>query len=125
METTGERIKKCRRVLGLSQADFANKIGISRITLARYESGERQPDAGVLLQISRIFKISIDWLLTGQGEMFIKQEERNEAQELLDELERIRRDYGEEHYRRAIKLAKKLLQDIQTFSESSTKKKAN
>jgi len=39
METVGKRIKKLRTALGMSQVDFAEKIGVTKQTLYKYENG--------------------------------------------------------------------------------------
>lgn len=61
----GRRIKKVREGLGLTQQVFSEKLEIGRVTLARYETGERTPDAEFLLAINNILGIEIVWLLTG------------------------------------------------------------
>lgn len=127
MDKIGKRIKKIRTQLGLTQKQMAKILGLSSfVTISRWERGERTPDQEALNRLVKLLNVNLNWLLTGEGEMFVKQEGKDELlDQFLQELERIRRDYGEEHYQRALKLAKKLLQDIQTFSESSAKKKAN
>lgn len=49
-----ERIFSERKRLGLSQADFANKAGVSLSSQKRYEKGEREPDASYLESIKAI-----------------------------------------------------------------------
>lgn len=39
METVGNRMKKLRTALGMSQVDFAEKIGVTKQTLYKYENG--------------------------------------------------------------------------------------
>lgn len=39
MKTVGDRIKNLRKELGISQTDFANRIGVSKQTLYKYENG--------------------------------------------------------------------------------------
>ncbi|GER92306.1 XRE family transcriptional regulator [hot springs metagenome] len=50
---------------------FALKCNIPYRTLQSYISGEREPGASNLFKIATQLCISIDWLLTGEGEMFI------------------------------------------------------
>ncbi|MCL2565605.1 MAG: helix-turn-helix domain-containing protein [Defluviitaleaceae bacterium] len=56
-----ERFYKLRGEI--SQAEFADKIGIARATVGLYENGERIPDALVLKQIAEKCGVSADWLL--------------------------------------------------------------
>jgi transcriptional regulator with XRE-family HTH domain len=50
-----------------TQDEFAEAIGVSKISLTRYESGERTPDFETLNRICEHFNIHPGWLLTGQG----------------------------------------------------------
>lgn len=67
----GERIRKARRALDLTQASFASRIGSTQNTVTRYETGDRAPSASVITLICREFGISEAWLRTGEGEMFV------------------------------------------------------
>ena len=50
----------------MTQADFAERIGVSQGYLSALENGEKEPGAAVLLSIRREFGKSVDWLLTGE-----------------------------------------------------------
>lgn len=63
----GLRIKALRTGKGLSQQELANRLKIDRTTLSKIETGENSLGAGTLLELKRMFSISIDWLLTGEG----------------------------------------------------------
>jgi transcriptional regulator with XRE-family HTH domain len=63
------RLRQIRESLGLGQTDFASKIGIPRTSLINYEKGTSNPSAEFLAQIKEIFGVSIDWFVSGQGEM--------------------------------------------------------
>jgi transcriptional regulator with XRE-family HTH domain len=62
------RLRQLRKSLSLSQTDFASKIGIPRTSLINYEKGTSNPSANFLAQIKK-FGVSIDWFVSGQGEM--------------------------------------------------------
>jgi repressor LexA len=78
----GERIKRLRQSLGLTQKEFASRIGITYEMLGLYERGRYSPPEKVLKLISSTFGVSYEWLKTGQGEMWEKREKA-----LLEELE--------------------------------------
>ena len=61
----GQRIKKCRLNLNKSQLDLASSLGIERSTLQKYEAGKRAIPITVLKELSIIFSVSIDYLVTG------------------------------------------------------------
>lgn len=69
--TLGERIKKMRKGLNLTQQEFASQIGTTQNVLANYETGRRNPSAAALNNICKTFNVSEDWLRTGGGEMFV------------------------------------------------------
>lgn len=64
-----ERIKAIRKASGLTQSEFAERIGASRDKMASYETGRVIPSDTVLKLISREFSVSFAWLKTGEGPM--------------------------------------------------------
>ena len=50
----------------MSQADFAQRIGVTQAYLSMIEHGKREIGGTILLKISREFRRSIEWLLTGE-----------------------------------------------------------
>lgn len=64
-----ERIKELRKLLGLTQQQFADKIGTKRNTLAQYESNRITPSSAVVSLICREFNINESWLREGSGDM--------------------------------------------------------
>lgn len=67
---TNQRIRKLRRELDLTQQEFAERIGVSRANIGKYETGISEPSAAVLSLICREFDVREEWLRTGEGEMF-------------------------------------------------------
>ena len=63
MSFIGENIRKLRQVNKLSQAAFAEKLNLARPSVGAYEEGRSEPKIDTLIEISRIFKISVDTLL--------------------------------------------------------------
>jgi transcriptional regulator with XRE-family HTH domain len=80
-----DRIKKLRKVLDLTQQEFANRLGISRGNIATYETREGSPGSSVISLICREFNVSEKWLRTGEGEMF-NQSVENTVDRLCAEL---------------------------------------
>lgn len=58
----GSRIKELRNKHHLNQGEFAKKVGISKTSLSGYENGDKNPSILSLLEISKAFDVSIDWL---------------------------------------------------------------
>jgi HTH-type transcriptional regulator/antitoxin PezA len=66
-----ERIKKLRKAIGLTQQEFADRIGVKRNTIANYEIDRNEPSGSVVSLICKEFSVSENWLRTGVGEMFV------------------------------------------------------
>lgn len=81
----GDRIKKVRRELDLTQTEFAAQLGLTQNTITRYETGDRKPSAAVLSLIVKEFNVNENWLRTGEGEIF-RQREKDVIDQLCDEL---------------------------------------
>ncbi|MBE6941934.1 MAG: helix-turn-helix transcriptional regulator [Ruminococcaceae bacterium] len=62
----GTRIASLRQSCGLSQAELAQKLHISTSTVGMYEQGRREPSVETLIALSRIFGVSLDYLLSGR-----------------------------------------------------------
>jgi transcriptional regulator with XRE-family HTH domain len=65
-KAVGRRIRELRG-FDITQDEFAQRIGISQSFLSTVEHGHVEAGAEVLLAISREFKKSLEWLLTGEG----------------------------------------------------------
>ena len=66
-----ERIKQLRKALGLTQQEFAERVGIKRNAVANYETGRNEPIGSVVNLICNEYNVNPDWLRDGTGEMFI------------------------------------------------------
>lgn len=63
-----ERIKQIRRELGLTQTEFAERIGLKQNSIALIESGKRNISNQAVLSICREYGVNEEWLRTGTGE---------------------------------------------------------
>lgn len=61
--TFGEKLQQIRKHHDLSQEQLAEKLGISRHTISRWETGQSMPDIDKILLISELFSVSTDYLL--------------------------------------------------------------
>ena len=62
-EDVGQRLRALRG--SQTQAEFAQRIGVSQGYLSHLERGEKEIGPEILLKISRTCQKSIEWLLTG------------------------------------------------------------
>ena len=88
-----ENLKKIRQHLGLSVAKMADKIDIPAVTLTNYERGERTPSAQLFIQLYKNADVNLNWLVSGEGNMFrtaqfdtAKGELRAEVMQILKEV---------------------------------------
>lgn len=67
LKMIGERIRDTREKNGLTQAALAKKLGISRSAVNAWELGVSVPSAQYLVELSRLFNVSTDFLLGLDG----------------------------------------------------------
>lgn len=116
----GDRIKVLRQSLGLTQQEFADRIGIKRGAIANYEIGRNISDV-VINSICRTFNVNEHWLRTGEGEMFIQV---SRDQEIMDFVADTMQD-DKDNFRRRFLLALSRLPeerwaDIEAFARQIT-----
>ena len=64
MEFVYVRFKELRQLLGLTQTEIADKLGIKQSAWARFEAGGvPDPRCSSIVHICKTFNISADWLL--------------------------------------------------------------
>ena len=59
------RITQLRQSSGMSQLQLAEQLHLSPSAVGMYEQGRRTPNIDVLIQMSKLFNVSLDYLLTG------------------------------------------------------------
>lgn len=70
MERIGHRIKQLRKSAKLSQVEFARRLSVTQSSISRYESLAGEPDTAFLAKLCERFHVNLNWLLTGEGEMY-------------------------------------------------------
>lgn len=86
MKSIGERVKIIRKELGLSQNDFAQGLNISQSQIGYIEKGDRSLTDRTLNDMVREYGINRDYILTGEGEMFIDLDKSSEVVNYIREL---------------------------------------
>ncbi|MCM1541879.1 MAG: helix-turn-helix domain-containing protein [Blautia sp.] len=85
-----EKVASLRKKKGWSQEELAEKLGISRQSVSKWESGASIPDIDKIIMLSELFQVSTDYLLKDEME-----ESEGMAQEA---------DASEEPVRRSVSL---------------------
>ena len=126
MDTLGKKIKFIRDKLGLNQSQLAKELGLeSAMAISKYESDQREPDISKLIKLSEIGGVSLDWLLTGEGEMTRQSEKEplqvgeepaiyNVSEDIIKKITIMLKDMDKEAQREALKYLqeKKLLKEL-------------
>jgi len=87
-EVTGTRIQKLRKEKGLKQTALAERLNISLDHLRKIENGHRGCSIDLLVCLSDLFGVSLDYLVLGQG--VSGEAARNKVQSLIDQLEALK-----------------------------------
>ena len=70
-----EKLQELRKARGLTQAELAEALFVSRTAISKWESGRGYPSIDSLKQIANYFSISIDELLSGERLITIAENE--------------------------------------------------
>ena len=65
--TIGNRIVKLRKQLLISQEDMADKIGVSRQSVSKWETDACAPDAYNLMALAKALNTSVEYIVTGNS----------------------------------------------------------
>lgn len=76
-----EKIYHCRKKAGLSQEALAEKIGVSRQAISKWETGEASPELAKLPLLAKTFGVTADWLLEEGEEAEAPAEDESAAQQ--------------------------------------------
>lgn len=120
--------KRLRTSSRLTQAEMAEKLGISRSTIGMYETGAREPDFETLEKIADFFNVDTDYLLGRTeknsilpetiGHYYLNDETREIAQEVFENPElrslfHVARDIPPERLKAHIEFMKSLKEQEQ------------
>ena len=79
-----ENIKKLREdYLDMSRETFAQEINLKRTAIYLIETGQRNPSDRTINDICENFNINKEWLLTGEGEMYKPEPQKDELEYLM------------------------------------------
>ena len=84
--SAGSRIKELRNFLDLTQQQFADRLGIQRGIIGKYEVDVSAPSDAVISLICREFNVREAWLRDGKGDMLEVKPRAEELGELVRKL---------------------------------------
>ena len=87
------KLVKLRKQAGLSQEELADKLGLSRQAVSKWERAEASPDTDNLICLAKLYNVSLDDLLSTEDdpETIIKEQVKKEDEKHLDPVERRKR----------------------------------
>lgn len=62
MKTLGDRLTELREANKFTKAEMAQKLGVNKSTITRYETNEIKPNLDMLIKMSEIFGVTLDWI---------------------------------------------------------------
>ncbi|OUN83515.1 hypothetical protein B5G06_07105 [Flavonifractor sp. An52] len=91
-----ERLAQARKARGLSQAEAAERLNVSRQAISRWETGTGMPTLDNLIQMGKLYQVSLDELVYGVGGAEVP-EEIPEPAALTEEPEPVQAHKGRRH----------------------------
>ncbi|MBR4836412.1 MAG: helix-turn-helix domain-containing protein [Clostridia bacterium] len=82
---TANRLYELRKKHGLSQEELAEKLGVSRQAVSKWERSEASPDTDNLISLAKIYGLTLDELVFGQRQAEQKEEASNNQEEPMSE----------------------------------------
>lgn len=64
----GKRLRRLRKENDYTQAEMAAALGVTQAQYSYYESGTHEPSLAQITVLSRLYKVTIDELITGKAE---------------------------------------------------------
>ena len=77
--TLREKLIVLRDRAGLSQMELADRLGVSRQAVSRWESGDTTPSVDKLKTLAKIYGVSLDWLLGDTADRELPEAAKPEA----------------------------------------------
>ena len=62
----GEFLQELRKEKGLTQEQLAEKVGVARRTVSRWETGSNMPDLDILMELSDLYSVDLREILNGE-----------------------------------------------------------
>jgi len=69
MQNVIKRFISARKQLRLTQADLATSLGFKQSYISNIEKGRNEVTSNIVIAMYRLYNISPEWLITGQGNM--------------------------------------------------------
>lgn len=106
-QNIGDRLRNLRVQKGVNQDQAAEACGMSRIALARYETGTRVPRAEMVSRLADYYGVSVDYIL-GRDDASEPAEQKKAPADERAEAKRLLEGMSDEQYQAALQYLKLL-----------------
>jgi transcriptional regulator with XRE-family HTH domain len=93
---TANRLYELRKKSGLSQEELAEKLGVSRQAVSKWERSESSPDTDNLIALARLYDLSLDELIYGEKMTFDQKEDKTDNSQDINSEDRLNNDSTDE-----------------------------
>lgn len=91
----GVRLKELREAKRLSQADVAERLGVTRSTISGYECNTITPSVEQLVKLAVLYNTSLDYMMGMENRYHLYLDDLSESQQrtILDMVERLKQEF--------------------------------
>lgn len=115
----GDRIKKVRKALSLTQKEFADELGIAQTTISSYEKKQHTPPLALVQLMASVYNVNIDYLIHNKEPMFIElNNSRSIPQDKMQTFEDFCKNYGLDTDSITPKIVQELLTLVPTIPDN-------
>ena len=88
MDNIGKRFKNVRKMLNLSQAEFANSLGVTKQAISNFEHSRCVPSTAIMRKMLLNYNVNLNYLISEVGNVFNNQDMlyKSIRTSLLDEI---------------------------------------
>lgn len=76
--TLGDRIEVARSAKDMSRQDLADRLGVKKSTIKKWENDQSEPRSNRLYMMAGVLDCNVMWLLNGEGDAPVQTEELDE-----------------------------------------------
>ncbi len=78
-----KKLKEIRTQRGMTQQEVAKQLNITQATYSGYESGKYEPNINILIAMSKLFQVSIDYLVGNENDFTIDMSDLSEIKKYI------------------------------------------
>ena len=120
--TFGEKLKEIRKRFGFTQEELSELINVSRQAITKWERDEGLPDITNLQELSKLFGLTIDYLLSNDNNLpaltLRKELDKDKYKSKLSMYEEVLKEYFDESYEIYVLSRSKKMNAVETLLDT-------